>query len=200
MPDQVKAELIGGIVYMPAALRRRHGRHHGLLVHWLYEYEEHTPGVEAYDNTTTIMAEDSEPQPDASLIILPECGGQMTFTEDDYLQGAPELAVEVATSTESYDLHNKKRDYERAGVREYLVVAARQRKVFWFRNRGGKFRNMKTSPDGIFRSTVFHGLWLDAEALLGNQSPRVMEVLRQGMATAEHAKFVKRLGSQKKSG
>lgn len=132
MPEDVKAELIGGVVFMPAALRRRHGRQHGLLIHWLYLYEEHTPGVEAYDNATTILAEDSEPQPDASLIIKPECGGQVRFTEDDYLQGGPELAAEVASSTESYDLHAKKHDYEMYGVREYIVVALRQQSYSGF--------------------------------------------------------------------
>jgi Uma2 family endonuclease len=193
MPENIKAELIGGVVYMPAAMKRRHGRHHVLLIRWLSEYEEYTPGVEAYDNTTTIMADDSEPQPDAALIILPERGGQMTFTEDDYLKGAPELAVEVASSTESYDLHSKKRDYERAGVREYLVVALRQRKVFWFRNQDGMFHEIPPESDGVLRSSAFSGLWLDPEALLSLQSRRVMEVLRQGMATPEHEKYVKRL-------
>jgi Uma2 family endonuclease len=125
-PEDVKAELIGGVVYMSAALRRPHGRSSGLLLHWLVAYEGETPGVEVYDNTTTILGEDSEPQPDACLIIQPECGGQMRVTEDDYLRGAPELVCEVASSTESYDLHSKKRDYERAGVREYLVIALRQ--------------------------------------------------------------------------
>ena len=89
MPEDVKAELIGGVVYMPAALRRPHGRSSGLLVHWLRAYEDDTPGVELYDNATTIMGDDSEPQPDACLIVQPECGGQMRVTEDDYLQGAP---------------------------------------------------------------------------------------------------------------
>ena len=88
MPEDVKAELIGGVVYMSAALRRQHGRSSGLLVRWLGAYEDDTPGVEVYDNATTIIGDDSEPQPDASLIIQPECGGQMRVTEEDYLQGA----------------------------------------------------------------------------------------------------------------
>jgi hypothetical protein len=101
MPEDVKAELIGGVVYMPAALRRAHGRSSGLLVRWLGAYEDETPGVELYDNTTTIMGDNSEPQPDACLIVQPEFGGQMRVTEDDYLQGAPELVGEVASSTEA---------------------------------------------------------------------------------------------------
>jgi Uma2 family endonuclease len=162
MPEDFKAELIGGVVYMPTALRRAHGRATSLIVHWLRAYEDATPGVEVYDNATTILGDESEPQPDASLIVQPECGGQMRVTDDDYLQGAPELVAEVAYSTEAYDLHSKKRDYERAGVREYLVVTLRQRKVFWFVNRGGRFEERPPDADGLLRSEGFPGLWLDS--------------------------------------
>lgn len=193
MPPDIKAELVEGMVHIPAALKREHGRHHGLVIHWLYAYEDHTSGVEVYDNATTIMGEQSEPQPDASLIILPSRGGQIRFTDDDFLQGAAELVVEIASSTESIDLHAKKRDYERGGVREYLVVALRQRQVFWFVSRDLKFHPLAEEADGTLRSTVFPGLWLDPAALLELHSTRVIDVLKQGVATAEHAAFVQRL-------
>jgi Uma2 family endonuclease len=195
MPEDVKAELIGGIVHMPAALRRPHGRSHGRLMQWLLAYEDATPGVEVYDNATNIMADDSEPQPDACLIIHPDKGGQMTFTSDDYLQGAPELVAEVASSTESYDLHSKKVDYERAGVKEYLVVALRQQKVFWFVNQNGNFDQRQANEHGIFQSDVYPGLWLDAGALIRLDGPRLLDVLRQGLTTDAHAAFVKQLAA-----
>ncbi|MEO8496499.1 MAG: Uma2 family endonuclease [Planctomycetota bacterium] len=194
MPEDVKAELIGGVVYMPAALRRRHGRSSSLLIHWLYAYEDATPGVEVYDNTTTIMGEESEPQPDACLIIRPDCGGQMRFTDDDYLEGAPEFVAEVASSTEAYDLHNKKRDYELAGVKEYLVVALRQKKVFWFVHRDGRFVEQATAASGRYCSAVFPGLWLDPDAIIELNSQKLLAVLREGLATPAHATFVKQLG------
>lgn len=196
LPEDVKAELIGGVVYLSAAMRRPHGRSSGLLVHWLGAYEDDTPGVEVYDNATTIMGDDSEPQPDACLIIQPECGGQMRVTEEDYLQGAPELACEVASSTEAYDLHSKKRDYERAGVKEYLVVALRQQAVFWFVNRDGKFEEKPPDADGVIRSDVFPGLWLDPVALVRLNGRRLLEVLRQGLATPEHTTFAARLAAR----
>jgi Uma2 family endonuclease len=197
MPEHVKAELIGGVVYMPAALRRTHGRSSSLLIYWLGAYEVETPGVEVCDNTTTIMGEDSEPQPDACLIVQPEHGGQMRVTEDDYLQGAPELVGEVASSTEAYDLHSKKQDYERAGVREYLVLALRQQKVLWFVNREGRFQEQPPDADGILRSNVFPGLWLDPEALIRRNGRRMLEVLRQGLATPSHAAFVAQLAARR---
>jgi Uma2 family endonuclease len=197
--EDVKAELIGGVVHMSAALRRPHGRSSGLLIRWLGAYEDETPGVEVYDNATTIMGENSEPQPDACLIIQPECGGQMRVTPDEYLQGAPEFAAEVASSTESYDLHSKKRDYERAGVREYLVVALRQQTVFWFVNRDGTFEEQSPGADGIFRSEFFPGLWLDPAALIQWDSRRMQAVLQAGLATAEHTAFVQQLAAARVS-
>jgi Uma2 family endonuclease len=195
LPEDVKAELIGGVVYMPAAMKRPHGRSHSLLIRWLGAYEDATPGVEVYDNATTIMADDSEPQPDACLMIRPDRGGQMRFTEDDYLAGAPEFVGEVAASTESYDLHSKKRDYERAGVCEYLVVALRQKKVFWFVNRSGTFEETSPGEDGLFRSQVFPGLWLDPQALLELDGQRVLAALQQGLAAPQHAAFAERLAA-----
>jgi hypothetical protein len=52
---------------------------------------------------------------------------------------------------------------------------------------------MAADPDGIFRSRVFPGLWLHADALLRLDGVQVMEVLQQGLATPEHAAFVQQL-------
>jgi Uma2 family endonuclease len=193
MPEDTRAELIGGVVFMPSPLKRPHGRTHQIVNGWLLAYEGATPGVESLDNVTNILGPESEPQPDACLRILPERGGQ-TRDEDDYVVGPPELVVEIASSTESIDLHAKRTDYEQAGVREYVVVALRQARVLWFVLREGRFQELAPAPDGSLRSEVFPGLWLDLAALLRHDLPRVLEVLRQGLATPEHAALAARLG------
>jgi Uma2 family endonuclease len=119
----------------------------------------------------------------------------MRYTEDDYLEGGPEWIGEVASSTESYDLHSKKRDYERAGVQEYLVVALKQQKVLWFVNRAGHFEEQPPDADGAIRSEVFPGLWLDSHALLQLNGKRLIAMLRKGVGTPQHASFVKRLAA-----
>src|SRR5713101_89079 len=129
MPENVRAELIGGIVYLSSPLKRHHGRYSVRVIRWLGEYEEATPGSEVLDNTTSILGPESEPQPDGCLLILPECGGQIWEGKDGFLRGAPELIAEIGSSTESLDLHGKKVDYEKAGVREYVVVALRTHQV-----------------------------------------------------------------------
>jgi hypothetical protein len=190
-PEDVKFELIGGIVYMGSPLRRLHGTYHAKLSGVLFLYEEVTPGVELLDNATTILGGESEPQPDLALRILPEWGGQSRTDEREYVVGAPELLAEIAHSGEAIDLHGKKEDYRHAGVQEYVVVCIREKELHWFDFAAqGEIR-----PDarGIYRSQVFPGLWLDGSALLARDLRRLTLVARQGRASRAHAAFVRRL-------
>jgi hypothetical protein len=57
----------------------------------------------------------------------------------------------------------------------------------------GRIKIYLPTTDGIFRSRVFPGLWLHANALLQLDGVTVMDVLRQGLATPERAAFVQRL-------
>ena len=196
MPENCRAELIGGIVYMPSPQKMPHGETQLLVVRWLDEYAEATPGTKALLNTTQILGPESEPEPDACLFIAPEYGGNVYTDEDDYLHGAPELIVEVSSSTESIDLHRKKQDYQKAGVREYVVLALRMQKVFWFVRQRGKYKETPLPADGIFRSRTFPGLWLDAEAMLRCHRPGVLAALKRGLAAPEHAAFVAKLAKR----
>src|SRR5437870_4275574 len=108
MPEGFKAELIGGIVYVASLLKRRHGTNHLPLGTLLFTYQGHTPGVECGDNTTILLGEEGEPQPDLYLRILPEFAGQSRTTPDDFVLGAPELLAEIAHSRRAIDLHGKK--------------------------------------------------------------------------------------------
>ncbi len=92
MSNVKKAELIEGLVYMPAALRfRQHGKPHAHIIGWLAQYEAATPGVELADNATVRLDQKNVPQPDALLRIDHE--GKSSISEDDYVECAPELIV-----------------------------------------------------------------------------------------------------------
>jgi len=197
MPPGFRAELIGGVVFVPSPLRKEHGRHHALVMGWLINYWIATPGTETLDNTTAILGDDSEPQPDAALIIEPECGGQTSVSEDGYATGPPEFIVEVASSSESIDLHAKRLDYEQAGVLEYVVVVLRQHVVRWFILQDGTYQEVGADASGLFKSTVFPGLWLDAPALLRCDGRQVMAALQQGLEAPEHAAFVQQLQARR---
>jgi Uma2 family endonuclease len=196
MPEDFRAELIGGIVYVPSPQKMPHSETQLLVARWLDEYAEATPGTVALLNNTQILGPDSEPEPDACLFITPEYGGRVYVDKDDYLHGAPELIVEVSSSTESIDLHRKKQDYQEAGVREYVVLALRTQQVFWFIRQRGKYKETPLPTDGIFRSRTFPGLWLDAESMLRCHRQGVLAALKRGLATAEQAALMAKLEKQ----
>ncbi len=201
MPSRLKAELIDGVVFMASPVSQRyHSNPHFNLIGWLSAYQARTKGVEGGDNATVRCDEDNVPQPDALLFIVPECGGQVRLDNDGYVVGAPEWAGEVAASSASLDLHEKLDVYRRFGVREYLVWRVFDRAIDWFVLRGGAYRALRSSPDGIYRSKTLPGLWLDPAALIDGNMPRVLEVVEQGIASPEHAAFVARLGRQQQQG
>jgi Uma2 family endonuclease len=190
MPELKKAELIEGVVYMPSPVRQEgHSLQQVALVTWVGTYWSSTRGTQPGDNATVRLDLDNEPQPDALLLIEPRCGGQARIV-DGYIEDAPELVAEVAASTASIDLNLKLRVYRRNGVREYIVWRVFDGAIDWFVLHQGQFVPLVPEADGILRSTIFPGLWLDAQALAQLQMPRVLEMLQQGIATPEHAAFV----------
>jgi Uma2 family endonuclease len=192
MPHIKKAELIAGIVYMASPLRAKsHGNPHIKISTWLGTYEALTPGVLAFDNTTVRLDHDHEVQPDAFLMI--EHGGQASISEDDYIEGAPELIIEVAASSASIDLHDKLTAYQRNQVQEYLVWRIYDQSFDWFHLVDGRYEQMPANEEGVICSKVFPGLWLDKNALLGGNMAKVLEVLQQGLATPGHQAFVEKL-------
>jgi Uma2 family endonuclease len=192
MPPGTRAELIDGVVYMPSPVGLEHGLAQVPVITWLSYYAEQTPGVQVLDNATTILGSKSEPQPDGLLRILPECKGR-TQNKKGFLHGAPELVVEVAKATRYVDLGPKLADYQRAGVLEYVVRAIDPDEIFWYAQKRGALVQRLIGGDGLYRSTVFPGLWLDPLALISGDTRRQRAVLDLGCATPEHAKFVARL-------
>lgn len=190
-PEDIKFELIGGIVYMTSPLRWRHGRYHVKLATVFGRYEEATPGVEAGDNATTILGEESEPQPDLAVRILPECGGRSRLNAKEYVVGPPELVAEIAYSTRAIDLHLKRNDSQQAGVIAYLVVCLEEQELHWFHFPTGS--PLRPNRQGIYQSRVLPGLWVNGSALFDDGMRRLSATLRQGLASREHAAFVKRL-------
>ena len=194
MPDLKKAELIEGTVFMPSPVSiEKHSSPHAILVGWLVQYWAATPGVLVSVEGSVRLDPENMPQPDAFLMILPEHGGHARIDPDDYLEGAPELAVEVAASSVSYDLNEKRTVYCRCGVREYLVWRVPDGELDWFVLREGRFERLEPDAVGIYGSELFPGLWLDSGALLRGDLRAVFQALQAGLANSEHAEFVIRL-------
>ena len=194
-PEIKKAELIEGVVHMPTPVRfEQHGRPHFNIITWLGVYCAGTPGISAGgDNATIRLDFENEVQPDALLRLEPKHGGRSHVTEDDYLQGPPELIVEIAASSVAYDLHVKRRVYARNGVQEYLAVQMYEQQVDWFVLREGVYETLTPDTDGVLRSEVFPGLWLQPAAIWSGDLAAMLAVLQEGLASPEHAAFLARL-------
>jgi len=192
-PEIKKAELIEGVVYMPSPVHlQQHGQPHSNIVTWLGVYCAATPGTMTADNTTVRLDFENEVQPDALLRLEAAQGGRSRITDDDYLDGPPELIVEIAASSAAYDLHVKRRVYQRSGVPEYLAVQMYEQRVDWFALREGVYQPLLPDAAGVLRSEVFPGLWLQPAALFLGDLARMLAVLQEGLASPEHAAFVAR--------
>jgi Uma2 family endonuclease len=195
MPDHVKAELVGGVVYVASPLRVRHGTSQPALTTALFLYEVNTLGVEVGDNTTVLLGVDGELQPDLYMRILPQFGGQSKTSPQDYVLGAPELVIEISHSTRSLDMNSKKHEYARNGVREYIVWTLSENALHWFDLAAGD--ELSPGPDGVMRVRTFPGLWIDTAALLAKDYKRFVATLQQGLTTPEHSEFVEHIARAK---
>lgn len=196
MPNVKKAELIEGVVYVASPLRfEPHAEPHGNLMVWLGNYKVITPGVRLGDNATVRLDLDNEPQPDAILLIDAACGGNSYLGADGYVEGAPELVAEVAASSATKDLYDKKRAYRRNGIQEYIVWQVFEKTVSWFSLQDGEYVELMPDTAGIIQSQVFPGLWLDVSALVRGNMPQVLAVLQKGLTSMEHQTFVQQLNN-----
>ena len=205
MGEGVRAELIEGIVYLwsspgtpsPVSLDQ-HGMPHFYAVTWAGYYCSKTPGLVPGDNSTVFIDGTNEPQPDVLLGIPVAAGGRTKLVSrgnKQYVDGAPDLVIEVAASTAGIDLHAKLAAYQRNGVGEYLVVLTEeQREVRWMALVDDRFQPLAPDPaDGLLMSRLFPGLWLDPAALLAGDLPKLLAAVDRGCATDAHRDFAARL-------
>ncbi len=190
-PHLKKAELIEGVVYMPSPVRLdKHSKPHSRIIGWLFNYVAATPGTDFGDNATVRLDRENEVQPDAFLRILETVGGQSRATADDYLEGSPELIVEVAASSVAYDLHEKLRVYRRNGVQEYLALLAYEQETRWFQLVEGEYVLLSPDDQGVIRSQVFPGLHFHPHYFWADDLVGMLQVLQSGIATPEHQAFM----------
>ena len=196
-PDVKKAELIEGVVHMPSPVRLgAHAEPHSAIQAVLSVYAAYTPGVGVADNATVRLDLDNETQPDVLLRIDAEAGGRSRVSDDDCLEGAPELIVEVAASSASIDMHAKRNVYRRNGVQEYIVWRTHEQRIDWFELVEGEYRPLPSDGEGVIRSRAFPGLRLAVNALLEGDLASALAELDNGLQSPEHRDFVEQLAAK----
>ncbi|HEX2747136.1 MAG TPA: Uma2 family endonuclease [Verrucomicrobiales bacterium] len=199
MPLVKKAELVDGTVHMPSPVSlTQHALPDIILQTWLGTYMASTPEVTGGANATVRLNSQDIPQPDSLMMIRPEYGGAARIGDDGFIEGPPELVVEIAGSSASIDLGAKLQIYHRAGVREYLVWITGEPRVEWrtWNDDSGEYDFLAAGTEGVAQSRVFPGLWLDVAALLDHDASRLLAKLQRGIASAAHKTFRKRLAAK----
>jgi hypothetical protein len=176
-PDIKKAELVEGIVWVGGRVRaREHAEPNAAIACWLGFYAAHVSDVRVGLHATVILDNRNEVQPDV-LAWLPRLGVPRINSEG-YLEGAPQLIVEVAASSASYDLHSKKEAYRRNGVREYVVWRVLDEAIDWFHLREGEYVRVESDASGFIESANFVGLRLHVDHMLVGNMEAVLAALR----------------------
>jgi Uma2 family endonuclease len=175
-PDLKKAELVEGVVYVASPVRMpAHAMPHGRVMACVGVYCAKHPDVLFGDNGTVLLDDRNELQPDASLWRDEPTASRLN--DDGYLEGAPQLVFEVAASSASYDLHDKKDAYRRNGVPEYVVWRVLDDAIDWFRLEAGEYARVEPDAAGIIESATFPGLRLDVPKLLAGDLAGVFAAL-----------------------
>ncbi|MHB2015484.1 MAG: Uma2 family endonuclease [Candidatus Xenobia bacterium] len=107
--------------------------------------------------------------------------------EDTCVDGGPSVAVEVVSADSvTRDKVEKLRDYDAAGVDEYWIIDPGERgrkrvrpaaEALFYRRKNGVLVPVRVD-DGIFRSSVIPGFWLQVAWLWQNPTPPVLPILR----------------------
>lgn len=193
-PEIKKADLVEGVVYVSSPVYAEHGEAHLNVNFWVGCYLAQTPGIRAADNLSVRLDNENEVQPDVCLWLR---NGQAQIGEDRVLVGAPDLVIEVAASNASYDLYQKRRVYQRSGVREYLVLIAYEEEARWFSLQESVFQPI-AAEEGVLRSRIFPGLWLNPAHIWAGDFAAMQALIQQGCQSAEHAEFIKTLETTQK--
>ena len=171
-----RVELIEGVVYLPSpTMFEGHTREQTLMLEWLLAYTAGRPEAAEAGGPGSVLLDDiNEPEPDAMLFQLTP--GRF---EGGYVTGAPELVVEIANTSRSRDLHQKKRAYERNGVLEYIVWRTQDHAIDWFQLCGGVYVPRQPDSGGRIASEVFPGLVLDVPAMLAHDRKKVLAAVKK---------------------
>ena len=177
-----KSDLIEGVFVMASPLSLRHADLQMYMLTTLSNFvSTHKLGKVLGENAAYRLNDDNVHQPDVSFLS----DARLHLVREVYIQGAPDLAVEVISpSSRQYDSFEKRINYARAGVQEYWLVDPIERGVAIYTLEQDQFVRVPQADD-LRRSSVLPGYWLRLEWVFppaGSKRPGELEVARaQGL-------------------
>jgi len=129
LPEKYPAELLEGEIAMVPSPGRKHQKVSGEIFNSLFERVENGELGEVYYEFDVKFDEENVLRPDIVFVSKE----RLDIIKDNWIEGAPDMVVEVLSPTSATrDLIVKRDVYERFGVREYWVVDPVNEEVFVF--------------------------------------------------------------------
>jgi Uma2 family endonuclease len=178
LDEQVHAEWVDGEVVLMSPIGAEHqeiGRF--LLIIVSLFVEARRAGVIRYEPFQMKTGPDL---PGRAPDILFVATANQSRLKKTYLDGPADLVVEIVSpDSASRDRGEKYYEYEKGGVREYWLIDPQRRQAeFYHLDEGGIYR-LAPIADGIYRSDVLNGLWLQVAWLWQDPLPPVLQVLKE---------------------
>jgi Uma2 family endonuclease len=175
--EDTLAEWVDGDVIMTSPASLRHQSIGRFLAQIMGVYvEEHDLGTLIVPPFQMRLASSGR-EPDL-LFVAAE---HLHRLRDTYLDGPADLAVEIISpESAGRDRGDKFYEYEQAGIPEYWLLDPQARRVeFYQLDPAGVYQLIAPDQEGIYRSAVLPGFWLQVAWLWQQPLPRVLDVLRE---------------------
>ncbi len=144
-PDDTRYELIGGKLIMAPAPVPEHQRILIRLASIILKFAtEHNLGEVFIAPCDIYLDNENVVQPDILFISK----GRIDIIGEKNIRGAPDFVIEIISENTAYrDAIQKKRLYEKFGVKEYWILAPQDRMVEVYSLKEGEYQLIKTFID-----------------------------------------------------
>jgi Uma2 family endonuclease len=180
--EDQKADLLDGVIYLASPENIDHNK----LLGWLYRVlgsfvEERQLGLLTINRVAYRLSDQTAPEPDLAFVRQER---EQQIERTSYMQGAPDLAIEIVSSDSvRRDYVRKRARYEEAGVEEYWIVDPDEQKAVFLVRESGAF--IEAGLDGHFyRSRVVPGFALDVRWLWQRPLPKTGPIISALLAGA----------------
>ena len=134
-----KWELDDGVLYiMPSGTRDHQFLHFQFGWHienYLNGFDE--PPAQFYQEMTTVLSRELRRAPEPDIVIV--CEGRPGVSDGRWVEGTPDIVVEILSTDRNGDLVRKRQIYAEAGVPEYWLIDPRNDTVTQLELRGGEY-------------------------------------------------------------
>lgn len=177
--EDTRAEWVEGEIQQMSPVSKIHQELCGFLFALLREFiEAHGLGV-LFDQTFLMRLRDQRTGREPDLLFV--SNANLHRVTNTYLDGPADLVVEIVSpESEVRDREVKLAEYERAGIPEYwLIDPLRSIALFYQLGKDGRYRVIPPDTDGVYRSRILDGLWLNVDGLWQRPLPTMSALRRE---------------------